>query len=45
MKTKDMDAVHKGNVLVTGNSTTVLIEMPKEEVANYCTVQKYTIWL
>ena len=35
MKTEDTEIVCDGNVVVTGNSTAVPIEMPKEEVANY----------
>ena len=35
VKTEDTENVRDGNVVVTGNSTAVPIEMPKEEEANY----------
>ena len=36
MITKDKEIIREGNMVVTGNHTAVPIEMPKEEVANYC---------
>ena len=36
MKMEEAKDVREGNVIVTGNSTTVPIEMPKEEITNYC---------
>ena len=35
VKIEDTEMVRDGNVVVTGNSTSVPIEMPKEELANY----------
>ena len=36
MKMEEAKDVNEGNVIVTGNSTAVPIEMPKEEIINYC---------
>ena len=36
MKMEEAKDVREGNVIVTGNSTAVPIEMPKEEITNCC---------